>query len=69
MDPLIAYTCMYSYIVGLEASFSFLQTVQSLYNVMFELYTVLQISLTTISTCTGPNETWSVPAIFNAYMY
>ena len=30
---------------------------------------VLQIILTAISTGTGPNETWSVPAIFSLYMY
>ena len=30
---------------------------------------VLQIILNTISTGTGTNETWSVPAIFNQYMY
>ena len=30
---------------------------------------MLQIILTTISTGTGPNETWSIPAISNPYMF
>ena len=36
---------------------------------VWNVHTMLQIILTSISTGTGPNETWSVPAIFNPYMY
>ena len=36
---------------------------------VWNVHTVLKLILTSISAGTGPNETWSVPAIFNPYMY